>query len=223
MAFLLGGALSIAAGAVGLAACSDDTGTGLPIGGNDSGGQDSTVDTGKQDTGTPSDGGGDTGNCGTTPFVKARSEAGVNCYRGKGKENCAAGEHCCEQANTFHSCSAAGTACVYEGGVGRDYECVTPVDCVGALAGGDAGDAGDGGDGGDAAVVNVPVCCAKGTTAPRPNCSYEQVAPGFSGGKCTANVCGDGELRLCVKNADCGDAGVCTAINAFGTFIGYCK
>jgi hypothetical protein len=215
------------AAAIGVAACSDDSDDTTPINkatpdsstGTDAGKKPdgaTTVDgaTGDDDDdaaaagdsatdGGAGEGGRGDANCGTTPFVRARDAGGPACFRGPdaGSTRCSPGEVCCEPTGAFRTCNANAGACGFDAGSGgRIYECTSTIDCP----------------------RQDQVCCGQGSVAPRPNCSYSQVGSGFKGAVCKTS-CGAGEFQVCVASGECGDAGTCEAINAFGTFIGLCK
>ena len=219
MALFFGGALVLSSAGVGLAACSSDSGTGTPTGGNDSGGNaDSTShtdgamqgDTGMTgDTGMMGDGG--TGaECGTTPSLHP-SDGGpgsVYCPFGPdgGSIHCDPGANqiCCinPKVNGAFPPSTCSTTCPYaDAGGATNLECEDKITCTANNKG--------------------AVCCGSG---PMPAldtaCGYYS-EKGLKGGACAA-TCAANEFELCATSAECSGGKTCTPFKAKGMQLGYC-
>jgi len=152
------------------------------------------------DTTTTVDAGPD---CGTPPVLHPETDAGVYCpFAAAGSIHCNAGQECCEApsaASGESTCQAAGVACPITGSLA--WQCDGPVDCAGSAAG--------------------PVCCAAGSVALDPVCTYDR-GSSFEGSHC-AQSCVTGEVSLCTAATDpCPSSTTCTAFKVAGVVLGTC-
>jgi hypothetical protein len=141
--------------------------------------------------------------CGTPPALHPEADAGVYCpFTPTGSIHCAPGEECCEAPSTSvdqSSCQAGGAACPITGSL--TWACDGPLDCAGSSAG--------------------AVCCAAGTVANDPVCSYDRGAS-FLGSHCAAS-CVAGEVSICDTTTDpCPTGTTCTPFKVAGVVLGTC-
>ena len=224
LAWLLGGALVLSSGGLGVAACSSSSGSGNPSGGNDSGtGSDGTG--GGNDTGTGNDtgnGGNDTGpvgdggpgnDCGSTPSLHPGDGGSIYCPFGPDGSalHCAAAtQECCIGGkigtNQFaeSNCETWGTACTNPADGGRQLECGEALDCTGNNHG--------------------TTCCATGALpAIKAGCGYYAESPGLKGSTCSAAACAAGQFQMCATDAECGAGKTCTPFKTLGMQLGFCQ
>jgi hypothetical protein len=218
IAFIVVGGLLVGAGAVGAAACSDDTTTGTPSitpdgskgDGGGAGDDGSATEDGSKKDGTTTEAGKD---CGAPPGLHNTPDAGIYCpFQADagpdgGSRYCPqlVGEHCCMYGATSgkaSSCNTVATPC--EGDVdagGADFECDEPSDCPAATK-----------------------CCLRGTVKKDPVCfNFGSL---IKGSHCAA-TCPAGELTMCATQAECAGVGApggptCSPFDTKGKELGAC-
>ena len=220
LAWLLGGALVLSSGVLGVAACSSSN-TGNPTGGVDSGtgsdgggGTDTGTGTDTGNGGTDSGGGTDGGGTCTSPKSPSLhpSDGGAGSlfcgYLGNdaGRLDCTPQTQVCclggKQGTGFAdpTCNAPGTPCA-NGTNPKEFQCGDPTDCA-----------------------SGSICCLGGP-APTldPVCGYYK-AKGTTGSKCeTTTTCAAGETKLCESNAECAAGQTCTPFKTLILQFGFCS
>jgi len=211
-------ALSLAAlaGSAFVTACSSDEAAGsTPTVVRDAGttkdataptdsGSTTTTDSGSStatDAGAPAVDSG----CANVFVPNVRDAGGLYCYKGGGDAGnyCANAEVCCvtksDAGRDWNSCTAS-SACSFDAGAVRKFECVQASDCTGGT-----------------------VCCGLGATEPKPQCSYDQAADFKHKGTACKASCGTGETKICNSNADCATGTTCRPTTIWGTYVGTCR
>lgn len=202
----------VALGATGLlAACGTGDDTTVPVVTKDAG----TV----KDATAPATDSGTTADAGTTPTadaatvvdsgcdsrvsIRVRDAGGIYCFKGgiDAGAYCQEGETCCvsfTDAGARNACTAR-SACDFDAGAARKFECTQASDCTGGTK-----------------------CCALGATEQYAQCSYDWAKSGHKGSACQAS-CGAGQAPVCTSNSDCPAGTTCRAATIFGTFMGVCR
>jgi hypothetical protein len=223
MALFLGGALVCGVGGIGLAACSSDSNTGNPTGGDSGGNHDGTTgseggggDGGAIDSGGNEGGGDSAGGCthGNPPSLHVSDGGPTSLFCGF-KANDAGTlycdphtQNCCVGGSmgtgfADPTCNTKGVACV-NGTMPKEIDCEDSNDCP----------------------VVGSICCYTGPVPTLdPTCNYYRATSGIST-HCVdpdaGTACASGEQQICSSNAECPSGKTCTPFKTIYFGLGFC-
>lgn len=235
LTWVLGSALTVAAGGISATACSSSsspaTSGGKDASTSDTGSGSSSGGTGSSSGSTSSSSGSSSGgstDAGCSNVYLHQSDGGtIFCgYNGDASVTCTTGDQCCLGGGLGPSggyapdeCAAFGSTCTNGDNpdAGTDYSEGIPIECnqiADCVANGQTG---------------ATACCLVGAKGPDPvtGCTYNKYSDGTqvrcegsSGG--TATACLAGETQICSSNADCPTGTTCVAAKWKVYDLGFC-